>query len=126
MQNKSILSKPVSGGGSGDVTGPASSTDSDLVEFNGTTGKLIKDGALTHANVADAITKKHTQGTDQGLDTGGANAVVVADVKDAVTKRHTQNTDTDLDATFKATLAKAGINADITSMTNVSIDCGNF
>ena len=50
--------------------------------------------------------KKHTQGTDQGLDTGGASAVVVTDVKDAVNKKHTQNTDTDLDANFEATLAK--------------------
>jgi len=68
-------------------------------------------------DVADAQIKankdaKHTQGTDQGLDTGGANEVVVADVKDAVTKKHantldhSQNTDTDLDATFEATIAK--------------------
>ena len=44
----------------------------------------------------------HVQGTDQGLDTGGPNAVVVADVKDAVTKKHSQNTDTGTDsATFQ-------------------------
>ena len=36
----------------------------------------------------DAVSKKHTQGTDQGLDTGGANAVVVTDVKDAISKKH--------------------------------------
>ena len=39
---------------------------------------------------------------------------------------HVRNADTDLDATFKATLAKAGANTDITSMANVSIDCGSF
>jgi len=54
----------------------------------------------------DGLAGVHTQGTDQGLDAGGVNAVVVADVKDAVTKKHTQNTDTDLDATFEATFAK--------------------
>ena len=32
------------GGGSGDVVGPASATDGNLVVFDGTTGKLIKDG----------------------------------------------------------------------------------
>ena len=53
--------------------------------------------AVVVADVKDAVTKKHTAGTDQGLDTGGANAVVVADVKDAVTKKHTVNTDTYLD-----------------------------
>jgi hypothetical protein len=50
-------------------------------------------------DIADAISKKHsnsldhTQGTDQGLDTGGANAVVVADIKDAVTKKHSNSLD---------------------------------
>jgi len=44
----------------------------------------------------DGLAGVHTQGTDQGLDTGGANAVIVADVKDAVTKKHSQNTDTHL------------------------------
>lgn len=47
----------------------------------------------TPANIDDAVTKKHTQGTDQGLDTGGINATTAADVKDAVSKKHTQNTD---------------------------------
>lgn len=74
---------------------------------NVTYAGVITDGIkLVKADYDDAITKKHTQGTDQGLDTGGANAVVVADVKDAITKKHTQNTDTDLDPTFEATFEK--------------------
>lgn len=36
-----------SGGGSGDVVGPASAVDSDFVQFDGITGKLIKDGGLS-------------------------------------------------------------------------------
>lgn len=32
------------GGGSGDVSGPASSVDSHVALFDGTTGKLLKDG----------------------------------------------------------------------------------
>lgn len=40
------------------------------------------------ANIDDAVDKKHTQGTDQKLDDGGANEVVVADIKDAVSKKH--------------------------------------
>lgn len=35
------------GSGSGDVTGPSSSTDSHVTFFNGTTGKIIKDSGLT-------------------------------------------------------------------------------
>lgn len=39
---------PISGGGgSGDVVGPASATANALVLFNSTTGKLIKDSAVT-------------------------------------------------------------------------------
>jgi len=84
----------------------------------GASGAVEKGKFDDALNVADAQIKAnkdglagvHTQGTDQGLDTGGANAVIVAEVKDAVTKKHantldhSQNTDTDLDATFKATL----------------------
>jgi hypothetical protein len=35
------------GGGTGDVVGPASAVDSDFAQFDGTTGKLIKDGGLS-------------------------------------------------------------------------------
>ena len=51
----------------------------------GTSGKLAK------------WTGTYTQGDATNTD---------ADVADSVTKKHTQNTDTDLDATFKATLEK--------------------
>ncbi|MBA7709518.1 hypothetical protein ES703_118437 [subsurface metagenome] len=37
----------------GDVSGPGSATSSNLAEFDGTGGKTLKDGALTHANAAD-------------------------------------------------------------------------
>lgn len=77
------------------------------------------------ADIDDAVSKRHTQGTDQGLDTGGANAVTAAqakagythsqivhapsdavslstvkadsDVADTISKKHIQNTDTKLD-----------------------------
>ena len=37
----------VGGGGSGDVVGPASATDNAIVRYNGTTGKLVQDSAVT-------------------------------------------------------------------------------
>ena len=37
----------ISGSGSGDVTGPSSSTDGNFVEFNGTTGKVIKNSSYS-------------------------------------------------------------------------------
>lgn len=36
-----------SGGGSGDVTGPSSSTDNAIVRYDGTTGKVIQDSGVT-------------------------------------------------------------------------------
>ena len=68
------------------VTSAASSIDSDLMEFDGITGKKTKDGGLTHANVADAIAKKHITNKDQYLDQGGTNQCAVADIKNAITK----------------------------------------
>ena len=40
------LVTPGGGGGSGDVVGPASSTDNAVVRFNGTTGKLIQNSGV--------------------------------------------------------------------------------
>lgn len=42
-----ISSTASGGGGSGDVTGPASSTDGGIALFNGATGKIIKADGLT-------------------------------------------------------------------------------
>ena len=89
----------------GAVIGPASSVDSNLVAFDGITGKLIKDSSVTTANVSDAITKKHTQNTDTDLDSTFEDTFVKkvdtvnvlsditsagADIEDAVTKKHAE------------------------------------
>ena len=42
------------------ISGSTDSTDSNIAEYDGTTGKLIKDGGLSHVDVADAILKKDT------------------------------------------------------------------
>jgi hypothetical protein len=39
----------------GDVSGPDVSVSSNIAEFDGTTGKIIKDGALSHSDVAAAV-----------------------------------------------------------------------
>ena len=38
----------------------------------------------TNVNLSDAITKRHTSGGDQGLDSGGANAVTTDTDKDSL------------------------------------------
>ncbi len=43
--------KGADGAGSGDVVGPASSTNNSLARFDGTTGKLLKDGAVIGTDV---------------------------------------------------------------------------
>jgi len=52
-------------------------------------------------NIDDAVTKRHTQGTDQGLDTGGPNATTASQVKSAVTNSHAPHSD-DQDLSGKA------------------------
>lgn len=42
----------ISGSGVGDVVGPATSTDSNVVTFNGTTGKIVKDSGIASTNLA--------------------------------------------------------------------------
>jgi hypothetical protein len=69
---------------SGDVAGPASAANNGVALFDGTTGKLLKDGG-TLATVAlsgdyDDLSDKPTLGTAAALDVGtGANQVVQLD-----------------------------------------------
>ncbi len=51
------------------------------------------EGAAVWLNTSLEINEVHTQGTDQGLDTGGPNAVTVAAVKGAVTNSHAPGSD---------------------------------
>lgn len=60
----------------------------------------VDDGAgnaSSAANVKDAVTKRHTQNTDQYVDFGGANQTTAAQLKGAVTNSHVQGTDQTLD-----------------------------
>lgn len=50
-----IALKGTDGAGSGDVSGPASATNSNVAVFDGVTGKLIKDGGATLASKQDAL-----------------------------------------------------------------------
>ena len=60
----------------GAVTGPDASTDANIVVFDGTTGRKIKDSTVTIASVQDAIAKAHEH----------ANKVIL----DSFTKNETQ------------------------------------
>ena len=53
----------------GAVTGPDASTDANIVVFDGTTGRKIKDSNVTIASVSDAIAKTHEHTNKAILDT---------------------------------------------------------
>jgi hypothetical protein len=73
------------GAGSGDVIGPASSTNNDFVQFDGTTGKLLKDGglsldtdgSLTANSDARVPSQKAVKTYVDGIITGGASDVMI-------------------------------------------------
>ena len=62
----------------GDVSGPGSSVNSNVAEFSGTSGKVIKDGGLSHASVLAATTHQVAEdaisGLIQGNGVGGYSA----------------------------------------------------
>lgn len=62
-----------SGAGSGDVVGPASSTDNALARFDTSTGKLVQDGTVSASDVATgAVTVASIGNNDLKLQTGNA------------------------------------------------------
>lgn len=65
-----------SGAGIGDVSGPASAVSSNVAAFDGTTGKLIKDGGVLTTNIATKTgTETLTNKTMSSGSTWGGNAV---------------------------------------------------
>lgn len=68
----------------GAVTGADSSVDGNIVVFDGTTGKIIKDSAVTIASLNDVISKAHTHANKTILDSFTKNQDgILADAKAA-------------------------------------------
>lgn len=62
-------------GGSGDVTGPASSTDNAAARFDSTTGKIIQDSALIIADTTGSLSRSGNGGIPvQGTNTNDSAA----------------------------------------------------
>ncbi len=60
--------------GSGDVTGPASSTDTNIASFDGATGKIIQDGGIATSAISSAISQTNTNTTDIASNTSALTA----------------------------------------------------
>ena len=72
--NTLTINSTASGGGTGDVVGPASAVADRIATFNGTTGKIIKDGgstiaALTAYTPSGGIAANSVAGAIAELDT---------------------------------------------------------
>lgn len=93
------------GMGGGDVNGPASSTDANLVSFDGTTGKVIQDSSLSTADVSSAVTQTNTNTTNIAT-----NTTDIATNQTNITNNTNQI----------ATKAAAGANSDITSISGLT------
>jgi len=97
----------ISVGGVGDVTGPSSSTDGNLVFFDGATGKIIKDSGVSASSFATAgansnITSLTGLTTALGVLQGGTGATTASGAR------------TSLGA------AASGTNSDIISLTGLT------
>jgi len=81
-----------SSGGSGDVVGPASSTDNAIVRFDSTTGKLIQNSVVTIADTTGVIAG--TQGVTFSGATSGTTALVPTAIAGTTTLTLPAATDT--------------------------------
>jgi hypothetical protein len=95
----------------GDVVGPASATTDNIAVFNGTTGKIIKDGGATIAgintNAVDLVTVKLAEAINKGqaVYVSGANGTNILVSKASNTSEATSSKTLGLLATSGATNA---------------------
>jgi hypothetical protein len=78
------------GGGSGDVSGPASSTDNAVARFDSTTGKIIQNSSVV-INDSGEVTVGVWKGTEVGLSYGGTGAASASQARGNILPSYTGN-----------------------------------
>ena len=78
------------GGGSGDVTGPGSSTDNAVARFDSTTGKIIQNSGVV-INDSGEVTTGVWKGTEVGLSYGGTGAASASQARGNILPSYTGN-----------------------------------
>jgi hypothetical protein len=78
------------GGGSGDVSGPASSTDNAVARFDSTTGKIIQNSGVI-INDSGEVTVGVWKGTEVGLSYGGTGASTASQARGNILPSYTGN-----------------------------------
>jgi hypothetical protein len=71
MSNYQFFGNTGGGGGTGDVNGPASSTDNAITRFDGTTGKLIQNSTATLSDAGDIVANSITLTIPLATTSGG-------------------------------------------------------
>lgn len=113
-----------SGDGTGDVSGPASSTDSELVLFDGTTGKLIKGGGAPFDGAYSSLSgipstftpAAHTHTLSDITDAGTAAAAATGDF---ATAAQGSLADSAIQAADLATVATTGDYDDLSNKPSI-------
>lgn len=80
----------VTGSGSGDVTGPASSTDNAIARFDGTTGKVIQNSGV-QINDAGEVNVGVWKATEIGISYGGTGAASASQARGNLLPSYTGN-----------------------------------
>ena len=79
----STFSSGGGGGGTGDVEGPASSTDNALARFDSTSGKIIQNSAVTVDDSGNIATSGTVDGRDVSTDGTKLDTITVANIPSA-------------------------------------------
>ena len=102
------------GGGSGDVVGPASSTDNAISRFDSTTGKLLQDSAVTvDDNGAVTVPEITAPGTP-----ASGKVVIYAKTDNKLYIKDDTGAETDLTATGSGTLDHASLTSNLPWLTS--------